>query len=186
MNSLRRARAGRPVNARVTTVSVRLGSASAAWCVADAPLSSVRMSSVPIATAAAPAWIAAAASAAVPIPPHATIARSVTARTARTRSPSGNAGAGGPRRERAGVPTGRGALHDQHVGTKLGGEPRLVGRGDGEQHRGPGRCSADTVAGSGKPKVKLTTGTGSARSRSSLAAQWSSSSIGSAAVMSMP
>ncbi len=51
VKTLGTARAGRPVKARVSTVGPRPGSAMAARCTADAPLSSLRSSAVPTRTA---------------------------------------------------------------------------------------------------------------------------------------
>src|SRR5690625_572225 len=186
MKPLRSARAGRPVKARVRTVSVNLGSASAARCVVEAPLSSVSRSRLPTATPTAPAASRRRTAAGPSTPPVAMTGRPASATTDRTRSSSGT-GAGNrcgsrvalcapaplPWTTRPSTPVSRAARASAGVVTVA--STRL-----------PARRRAATSRGAGSAKVRETTGTGRSRSSASFAGQWSSSSTGSAAARSRP
>ncbi len=80
--------------------------------------------------------------------------------------------------EGAAVPAGLAALHDQHVGAGARRLPASAGLATVTHTSVPASCSAVITPGSGQPKVNDVTGSGSAVSRASFAAQSSSSKRG--------
>ena len=167
------------MNARVRTVPVRAGSASAARWVAEVPASAHRSSAVPTATAVAPAASAAATSASVPMPPAATTGRSTAARTAATRSGSGTSGTGS---RGVSVPECPPAAADWTTSASRPASAAALASAAEVTvwtSTAPVARSAARSAAGGMPKVKLTTPTGCARSTSILSCQPSGSPGGS-------
>ena len=180
MKSFSSPRAGRPVKARVSTVVVRAGSASAARCVADAPLSSVRNKTVPTIAACAPARSTAAICADVDRPPAAMIGSGTAAATWATNSviatsASGTCGLKVP--ECPPAPMACTASRSAPASAAARASRAFVTVWITAL---PTPCSAAMTAAPGRPKVKLTSGTGWANSTSILSRQLSSSSRGSA------
>ncbi|GAA1381969.1 hypothetical protein GCM10009639_00570 [Kitasatospora putterlickiae] len=170
---MRSARAGRPVNARVTVVPSN--SVSAARCAAVVPASSARSSAVPSCTATAPARSAAAIAAPSDSPPAAISGSPVTARTAGSSSSSGRSPgrstvrcvprcppASGPCTTSASIPTA---------------SARRASSGEVTVPiwTVPTARSARASSAEGSPKVYETTGTGPASSPAILASQSSRS-----------